>query len=48
MNLTIEGTSDFREWSPLITTNSPSGIFNFIDPESSGMRNRYYRAILLP
>jgi hypothetical protein len=48
MSLTIEATSDFKEWSPLMTTNAPSGIFNFVDPLSSGIPQRYYRAVLLP
>jgi hypothetical protein len=32
----------------LLTTSSPAAIFDYIDPASTNLPQRYYRALLLP
>ena len=39
----IEATADCRNWLPVFT-NSGGGIFNFIDPQETGISPRFYRA----
>ncbi|MCI0747562.1 MAG: HYR domain-containing protein [Verrucomicrobia subdivision 3 bacterium] len=46
MRFTIEGSANLIEWTPLLTTNSPTATFDFIDAASSPIR--FYRAIMLP
>jgi hypothetical protein len=40
----IQGTGAFDGWTNLFTTNSVSGSFDFSDPASPGLAQRFYRA----
>jgi hypothetical protein len=43
---TIQGTTNLVSWIPLITTNSASGIIDFLDPASPSLSQRCYRAVM--
>ncbi|MDW8310469.1 MAG: hypothetical protein RMK20_13935, partial [Verrucomicrobiales bacterium] len=44
---TIEASLNLRHWIPLLTTNSLTGLFEFVDRGRPGER-RFYRAIQGP
>jgi hypothetical protein len=48
MHFTIQASTNLVNWVPLLTTNSPSGSFDFIDRTSPAPSQRFYRALLLP
>jgi hypothetical protein len=48
LNFSIQGSTDLKQWSTLVTTNAPTGLFNFTDKNSVGVPVRYYRALILP
>jgi hypothetical protein len=41
---TVEATTDFANWSGLLTTNPPAGSFSFTDTAAAGLSTRFYRA----
>jgi hypothetical protein len=45
---TLQRSTNFQNWSSLITTNAVSGVFDFIDTGSAVLPGKYYRALLLP
>jgi hypothetical protein len=47
LRFTIQRSTDLQTWSSLVTTNTPSGVFDLID-SSPGLPGRFYRALLLP
>ena len=48
MRFTIQKSTDFVNWTSILTTNSSTAIFNFTDPNSSTNVRHYYRALMLP
>jgi subtilisin family serine protease len=48
-NCTVETSSDFVAWSPLVTnTTSPTGFFDFLDGPSGNTSRKFYRAVAAP
>ncbi len=47
-NRVILASSDRTNWTSLTTNNPSSGIISFIDTNSSGRKERYYRAVTIP
>jgi hypothetical protein len=45
---TIQVSTNLQDWSSLITSNSPSLPFFWIDPDSGAWPTRFYRALLGP
>jgi hypothetical protein len=45
---TLERSTNFQNWSPLLTTNSATGVFDYIDSGSATLPVRFYRAQSLP
>jgi hypothetical protein len=48
LNFAIQYSLDLDTWSTLITTNSPTGVFDYPDPGSIASPHRCYRALVLP
>ena len=48
VKFTLQASTNFSSWSSLITTNAPTGVFDYVDPRSTNSNPRYYRALLLP
>jgi len=48
MRFTVQASSNFLNWSSLVTTSSVSGVFDFVDRTSSDVPARCYRALMLP
>lgn len=48
MVFTFEVSSNMLIWAPLVTTNSPSEIFDYTDESAPNGMTRYYRALMLP
>jgi hypothetical protein len=48
LNFAIQYSIDLDNWNTLITTNSPTGVFDFPDQGSIASPRRYYRALVLP
>jgi hypothetical protein len=48
LRFTLQRSTNFQNWSSLVTTNSVSGVFDFIDTGSAALPGKYYRALLLP
>ncbi|MEY4386346.1 MAG: hypothetical protein RLY20_1629, partial [Verrucomicrobiota bacterium] len=48
LNFSIQMSTDLKQWSTVITTNAPTGVFDYIDKSSVGAPVRYYRALLKP
>jgi len=46
-NFSLQRSTNMIHWSPILTTNSPSGVYNHTDPTPPGIRY-FYRAKLLP
>ena len=44
-NYVLQASIDLTTWLPVATNNSPTGIWNFTDPDSSNFSYRFYRAI---
>ena len=47
-NFTLQRSSNMIHWASILTTNSPSGAFNYADPKPPGSVRYFYRAQLLP
>jgi hypothetical protein len=48
MHFTIQASTNLVNWVPLVTTNAPGGLFDYIDTTSPGVPQRFYRALMLP
>ena len=48
MKFRIESSTDLSNWTPLVTTNSAEGLFDYSDAAGLAPSVRYYRAVLLP
>jgi hypothetical protein len=48
MRFTIQASTNFVNWVPVLTTNSATGIYDFIDQASPNIPHRFYRALMLP
>jgi hypothetical protein len=48
MRFTLQASRDLVNWSPVLTTNSPSGTFDFVDTFVPVRPWKFYRALLLP
>ena len=48
LHFTIQGSTDFANWTSLITTTSQTAVFDYIDTGATNLTRRYYRAVLLP
>ena len=44
----IQSSIDLRNWTTVLTTNSPANVFDFIDTSSSGNPGRFYRTQMFP
>jgi hypothetical protein len=42
---TIQGSTNFVNWFPLVTTNTALGVFEYRDPTAPALSNRFYRAV---
>jgi len=47
-NFSLQRSSNMLQWTSILTTNSPSGVFNYADPKPPGSVRFFYRAQLLP
>jgi hypothetical protein len=45
LNFTVQASADLLIWLPVLTTNSPTGFYDFTDPGAGGFSNRFYRAL---
>ena len=41
--LQLQASTNFVNWSPLLTTNPPAGIIDFVDTQASTFPRRFYR-----
>jgi hypothetical protein len=48
LNFALQDSTDLVNWSTLVTTNAPTGLFDYTDLASTNGVNRYYRAQVLP
>jgi hypothetical protein len=48
VHFTIQSSTNLVHWVPVLTTNSASGSFDFVDPASPVQPRKFYRALLLP
>jgi hypothetical protein len=48
VRFTLQRSTDLKSWSSRITTNAPTGVFDYTDPDSAALSGKYYRALLLP
>jgi hypothetical protein len=48
LHFTIQASTNLIKWTSLLTTNAPSGVFEFVDTNSASSSRRNYRALLLP
>jgi hypothetical protein len=48
MHFTIQASTNLANWVPLLTTNSPTATFDYVDATVPAPAQRYYRALLLP
>lgn len=48
MKFTLQGSTNFVNWTSLITNSSASGLFEFTDSRSTNSPFRFYRALMLP
>src|SRR6185369_10037750 len=47
MRFTVQSSTNLLNWSALLTTNSATSIYDYVDPTTNQPR-RFYRAIMLP
>ena len=47
-NFSLLRSTNMIHWSPILTTNSPSGVYNHADPKPPASIRYFYRAQLLP
>jgi hypothetical protein len=47
-NFSLHRSSNMIHWASILTTNSPSGVFNYADPRPPGSIRYFYRAQLRP
>ena len=45
VNYRLDGSTNLVDWVILVTTNSPSGLLDFNDPQSATIPHRFYRAV---
>jgi hypothetical protein len=48
INFAIQASTNFSNWASIVTTNAPTGVFNYTDNGSISLPRRYYRALILP
>jgi len=48
VDFTIQRSSDLRNWMSLLTTNSPSGVFDFLDETTWTWGSLFYRTTQAP
>ena len=48
MRFTIQASTNFVNWTPLLTNTSATGSFDYTDPKSTNAPRRFYRALMLP
>jgi hypothetical protein len=48
MNFTLQATTNFLNWVPLLTTTATNATFDYVDTSAPAFGRRYYRALLLP
>jgi hypothetical protein len=48
LHFALQASTDLANWSTLVTTNAPAGLFDYTDLASANAVNRYYRVQLLP
>ena len=49
LHFSLQVSTNLVNWTSLfITTNRPSGVFDYVDIDSVNLPRRYYRALLLP
>ncbi len=48
MRFTIQASTNFVNWIPLLTNTSATGSFDYTDPKSTNALRRFYRALMLP
>lgn len=41
----IQASTNLQQWTTILTTNSPTGLFDFRDPEAALFEKRFYRMI---
>lgn len=41
----IQASSDLVNWMPVATNNPSTGLWNFVDPQATSLRLRFYRAV---
>jgi PKD repeat protein len=47
-NYLVEGSTNLSSWTPVTTISNQSGQVQFVDPSSSNLLYRFYRARLIP
>jgi hypothetical protein len=48
MRFSIERSANLGSWSPLIITNSATGVFDFTDKGATNSSSFFYRASMIP
>jgi hypothetical protein len=48
MRFSIERSQNLSSWTPLIITNSATGVFDFTDKTATNSRSFFYRASMIP
>jgi hypothetical protein len=44
-NYVLQATTNFINWTPLITNLATTNVFNLFDPEASNFQYRFYRVL---
>jgi hypothetical protein len=45
LNFTVQASTTLTNWQSLVTTNSASGLYDFIDTNAASFPSRFYRAL---
>ena len=48
MHFTLQQSTNLLNWTSILTTNSPTTVFDYMDAGSAGVPGRFYRALMLP
>jgi hypothetical protein len=48
LNFSLQASTNFVNWTTLVTTNAPDGVFDYPDTSGIPLGRRYYRALILP
>ena len=48
MHFTLQASTDLVNWTALLSTNSPTAVFDYVDAGSTNLPRRFYRALVLP